>query len=132
MAINRHVRKFTRQLEMDLDGGTLQMSTCWNQRHAGAEPRTPRISIPFRSSAERFTWRLQRAAALLKFEDPRLSNFMAAPAKRENASPRHQRFVALQPKAGDLILFESWLRHEVPVNRSQLSRVSVSFNYEWV
>jgi uncharacterized protein (TIGR02466 family) len=30
-----------------------------------------------------------------------------------------------------VILFESWLRHEVPPARFSGERVSVSFNYAW-
>jgi uncharacterized protein (TIGR02466 family) len=33
--------------------------------------------------------------------------------------------------AGRLVLFESWLRHEVVMNRVAAERVSVSFNYNW-
>jgi uncharacterized protein (TIGR02466 family) len=29
------------------------------------------------------------------------------------------------------VLFESWLRHEVPMHRCDAERVSVSFNYHW-
>jgi uncharacterized protein (TIGR02466 family) len=34
-------------------------------------------------------------------------------------------------RAGRLILFESWLRHEVPTNRVAAERISISFNYNW-
>jgi len=34
-------------------------------------------------------------------------------------------------KAGDLVLFESWLRHEVPPARFSGERISISFNYGW-
>ena len=34
-------------------------------------------------------------------------------------------------EAGNVILFESWLRHEVPSNRVPEERISVSFNYAW-
>jgi len=30
-----------------------------------------------------------------------------------------------------LLLWESWLRHEVPMNLAEDDRISVSFNYEW-
>jgi uncharacterized protein (TIGR02466 family) len=33
--------------------------------------------------------------------------------------------------AGKLVLFESWLRHEVPPNPVAAERVSISFNYGW-
>jgi uncharacterized protein (TIGR02466 family) len=28
-------------------------------------------------------------------------------------------------------MWESWLRHEVPMNMSEEDRISVSFNYKW-
>jgi uncharacterized protein (TIGR02466 family) len=34
-------------------------------------------------------------------------------------------------KAGQVVLFESWLRHEVPPNPSSADRVSISFNFSW-
>jgi uncharacterized protein (TIGR02466 family) len=34
-------------------------------------------------------------------------------------------------RTGHLILFESWLRHEVAPNRRAAERVSISFNYGW-
>jgi uncharacterized protein (TIGR02466 family) len=33
--------------------------------------------------------------------------------------------------AGHLVLFESWLRHEVAPNPIDEERISVSFNYNW-
>ena len=37
--------------------------------------------------------------------------------------------VSETPAEGMLLLWESWLRHEVPLNRAQGNRISVSFNY---
>jgi uncharacterized protein (TIGR02466 family) len=47
---------------------------------------------------------------------------MAAPARKFQED--------LVPKVGEIILFESWLKHEVPPNRVKGTRISVSFNYE--
>jgi uncharacterized protein (TIGR02466 family) len=33
--------------------------------------------------------------------------------------------------AGNVTLFESWLRHEVPSNPLKAERISISFNYDW-
>jgi uncharacterized protein (TIGR02466 family) len=33
--------------------------------------------------------------------------------------------------AGTVLLFESWLRHEVPPNPVSAERVSISFNFSW-
>jgi uncharacterized protein (TIGR02466 family) len=57
---------------------------------------------------------------------------MASPPRKSNARPENQRFISLQPKAGEIILFESWMRHEVPPNSSKQERVSLSFNYDWI
>jgi uncharacterized protein (TIGR02466 family) len=57
---------------------------------------------------------------------------MAAPPKIEPCDERNRRFFNLKPEAGKLLLFESWLRHEVPPNLDDEDRVSVSFNYDWV
>ena len=67
----------------------------------------------------------------LKLEDPRLDRFMAAPPLRTKVRTDRQRWVVIPAQAGKLVLFESWLRHEVPPNPSAASRVSVSFNYNW-
>ena len=40
-------------------------------------------------------------------------------------------FIYVAPDAGDVLLWESWLRHEVPMNMIEEDRVSVSFNYNW-
>jgi uncharacterized protein (TIGR02466 family) len=71
-------------------------------------------------------------ASALKLEDPRLPQMMAAPPRRSDAGLAHQTFVSLQPQEGEVILWESWLRHEVVMNTSTAKRVSISFNYAWV
>jgi uncharacterized protein (TIGR02466 family) len=67
----------------------------------------------------------------LKFEDPRLDRFMAAPPRRSSARPQNKAFVVYPAKAGQVILFESWLRHQVATNRTTEERISISFNYNW-
>ena len=54
---------------------------------------------------------------------------MAAPPKKAKAPREAQSFVYLDPAPGTLILFESWLRHEVPPNQARQDRISISFNY---
>jgi uncharacterized protein (TIGR02466 family) len=56
---------------------------------------------------------------------------MNTPAVKEKAALRNQRFIEVQPSAGYVILFESWLKHEVPMNLSKKDRISISFNYGW-
>ena len=58
----------------------------------------------------------------LRFEDPRLPLMMAAP-------PRPGTFVTVQPRPGLLLLWESWLRHEVLPGTGRGDRLSISFNF---
>ena len=58
----------------------------------------------------------------IRFEDPRLPLMMAAP-------PRADTFVTVEPRPGLLLLWESWLRHEVLAGASKGDRLSISFNF---
>jgi uncharacterized protein (TIGR02466 family) len=129
--LERHLKRFTKKLEMDLGGGRLQMSTCWINIMPAKTSHSLHLH-PLSVLSGTYYLATPPGSSALKFEDPRLSKFMAAPPKTESAQAINQRFINVQPKAGELILFESWLRHEVPANLSQKPRVSISFNYEWV
>jgi uncharacterized protein (TIGR02466 family) len=56
---------------------------------------------------------------------------MAAPPRKAKARIENRSFVSIEPKAGTLLLWESWLRHEVPLNAARGERISVSFNFRW-
>ena len=58
----------------------------------------------------------------IRFEDPRLPLMMAAP-------PRAGTFVTVEPHPGLLLLWESWLRHEVLPGTGRGERLSISFNF---
>ena len=68
-------------------------------------------------------------ASSLKLEDPRLPFMMARPGVAEDAPEGERPFVYLRPQAGTVLMWESWLRHEVPPARFVGERVSISFNY---
>jgi uncharacterized protein (TIGR02466 family) len=58
----------------------------------------------------------------IRFEDPRLPLMMAAP-------PRPETFVSVSPRPGLLLMWESWLRHEVLPGTGRGGRLSISFNF---
>ena len=62
------------------------------------------------------------SSGAIRFEDPRLPLMMAAPAREDS-------FVSVQPRAGLLLLWESWLRHEVLAGKGKGERLSISFNF---
>jgi uncharacterized protein (TIGR02466 family) len=65
----------------------------------------------------------------IRFEDPRLGLMMAAPPRLQDAPAELQAFVAVEPRPGLLLLWESWLRHEVTPGTGKGERLSVSFNF---
>ena len=70
-------------------------------------------------------------AGAIKFEDPRHQMMMASPTRKKDAREELKPFIYVAPKVGDVLLWESWLRHEVPMNMAENERISVSFNYSW-
>jgi uncharacterized protein (TIGR02466 family) len=70
-----------------------------------------------------------RGSGTIRFEDPRLPLMMASPPRRRDAPEPLQPFVAVQPRAGLILLWESWLRHEVLPGAGRAERLSISFNF---
>jgi uncharacterized protein (TIGR02466 family) len=128
--ITRHVRAFAKTLELDLRGREIFMTDCWvNVMPPGTSHSMHLHPLSFISGT--YYVRTPEGCPGLKFEDPRLDRFMAAPPRLLNAREEHRAHITYPAAAGNVILFESWLRHEVPANRVPEERVSVSFNYNW-
>ena len=128
--LNRHVAKFVRELELDLDGRELTMTDCW----VNIMPRQVVHSLhlhPLSTISGTYYVQTPKRSSGLKFEDPRLERFMAAPPRLPNSRKENRPWVVLPADAGEMLLFESWLRHEVASNPAKGERVSVSFNYGW-
>jgi uncharacterized protein (TIGR02466 family) len=128
--INAHVKKYSARLQQDLQGHTLTMTDCW----VNIMPRGVVHGLhlhPHSTISGTYYVQTPRGCAGLKFEDPRLDRYMAAPPRAANARTENCSWVTLTPAARQLVLFESWLRHEVPPNPSARERISISFNYNW-
>ncbi len=128
--VDRHVAKFVGALELEMNGRPLSMTDCWvNIMHRGAAHGSH--LHPLATLSGIYYVQTPPDCPGLKLEDPRLERMMAAPPRRSDASRANQTWVTVPARAGRLILFESWLRHEVPPNTSRSDRISVSFNYGW-
>jgi len=128
--LNRHVRSFAASLELDLAQRQLTMTDCW----VNIMPRQVVHGLhlhPLSTISGTYYVKTPKGCAGLKFEDPRLERFMAAPPRRADSRPDNRPWVTLPAEAGTLVLFESWLRHEVPPNPVSAERISISFNYSW-
>lgn len=128
--IDAHVAAFAEDLHFDLEDRKLTLEDIWINvlPEGGSHPShihphsvisgTTYVAMPQGTSA-------------LKLEDPRHAMMMAAPARRPDAPIGLKPFVYLQPEVGEILLWESWLRHEVPMTMAEDPRISVSFNYAW-
>jgi len=125
--LDAHVALFAEQLEYDLHR-KLKLDNMWINvlehlgHHSGHIHPHSVISGTFYVS-------IPDGASALRFEDPRLGLLMNAPSRKSGARRDHETFVNIAPAAGTILLWESWLRHEVPINLSEDVRISISFNY---
>jgi uncharacterized protein (TIGR02466 family) len=126
--LNRHVAAFARTLDYDLDGRRLALDSLWINVLKPGGHHSAHIH-PHSVISGTLYLAVPKDASAIKYEDPRLAMFMAAPPRKPEAKDKNKTFVSVAPSAGTLLLWESWLRHEVPVNRAKAERVSVSFNY---
>jgi uncharacterized protein (TIGR02466 family) len=126
--LTRHALRFADELEFDLEGRSLALTDCWVNLMPPGVAHGLHLH-PLSTLSGTYYVRTPRGVPGLKFEDPRLSSFMAAPPLRRDAARRA--WVVMPAKAGEVLLFESWLRHEVAANPSSALRVSISFNFGW-
>jgi uncharacterized protein (TIGR02466 family) len=128
--LDRHARAYAEALQLDLAGGRLRLDSLWANvlkpggGHSGhIHPHSVLSGTVYVATPP--------GAGALKLEDPRLPLMMAAPPRRADADEDLKSFVYLTPAPGTVLMWESWLRHEVPASRARSERISLSFNYAW-
>ncbi len=129
-SLSRHVRAYAKSLELDLSTRALSMTDCWVNIMPPGVTHSLHLH-PLSTISGTYYVQVPRGSPGLKFEDPRLDRMMAAPPRRADAAEENRPWVTLPAQAGHILLFESWLRHEVPSNTSRSERISISFNYSW-
>lgn len=130
--LDKHVYKFAKHLEFNIANKELQISKLWINIMPNSAIHTGHIHPLSVISGTFYVDIPEKDAPALKFEDPRFQMMMAVPPKKENLKKENLNFYNYVPKPGQVVLFESWLRHEVNQNKTTKNRISVSFNYDWV
>lgn len=128
--LDHHVAEFVKDLEFDLDGRALVLEDLWINILPEGGTHSSHVHPHSVISGTTYV-AMPEGASALKLEDPRLSRMMAAPTRAKTARAELQPFIYVKPNVGDVLLWESWLRHEVPMNMAEDERISVSFNYRW-
>jgi uncharacterized protein (TIGR02466 family) len=118
--LNRHAAAFAKECGLELRRKP-RLDSLWvnllksSGQHSGHIHPNSLISGTFYVA-------VPAGSGAIRFEDPRLPLMMAAP-------PRADTFVTVQPRPGLLLLWESWLRHEVLAGTGRGERLSLSFNF---
>ena len=129
--LDRHAKAFAQAAAFDLGPrGKLRLDSLWvnvlepGAAHAGhIHPHSVVSGTVYVATP--------KGSAGPRLEDPRLAQMMAAPPRSADAPQDLRSFVTLSPSAGTVLMWESWLRHEVPAHGGRKPRVSLSFNYAW-
>jgi len=128
--LDRHVAGFAETLCFELEGRALQMEDIWINVLPEGGSHASHIHPHSVISGTTYV-AMPEGTSALKLEDPRHAMMMAAPPRRSDAPDELRPFVYVAPNVGEVVMWESWLRHEVPMNHAEDPRISISFNYAW-
>jgi uncharacterized protein (TIGR02466 family) len=129
--LNVHVARFAQALSLDLGPrGRLRLDSLWVNVLKPGAAHSGHIH-PHSVVSGTYYVVTPPGSGALRLEDPRLPLMMAAPNRRADAPESARTFVSIAPTAGTVLLWESWLRHEVLAGRHRGPRISVSFNWAW-
>lgn len=128
--LDKHVAAFANDLQFDLGEKKLKLDSMWINILPEGGIHTSHIHPHSVISGTTYV-AMPAETSAIKFEDPRSAMMMAAPTRLKDAREEMRQFIYVQPAVGDVLLWESWLRHEVPMNMAEDDRISVSFNYGW-
>lgn len=129
-ALDNHVKAFVEDLQFDLGDKKLKLDSLWINILPPGGIHTSHIHPHSVISGTTYV-AMPDGASAIRFEDPRHALMMAAPVRGADAREEMRSFIYVAPEVGDVLLWESWLRHEVPMNMAEEERISVSFNYGW-
>lgn len=129
--LDAHVAAFAAELAFDLGEGRLELEDLWINILPEGGSHSGHLHPHSVISGTTYVAMPQGASAI-RFEDPRHPMMMAAPPRKPDAPEDLKPFVYITPAVGEVLLWESFVRHEVPLNMAEDERISVSFNYKWV
>lgn len=128
--LDRQAAAFARELHLDLGGRRLKLDSLWANVMKPGGAHSGHIH-PLSVLSGTCYVAVPPGAGAIRFEDPRLPQMMARPPLAAEAAPAERPFVTLSPAPGTVLMWESWLRHEVMPHTGRGERVSLSFNYAW-
>jgi uncharacterized protein (TIGR02466 family) len=118
--LTRHAAKFAEECDFGL-GRRPRLDSLWANLLKSGGYHSGHIH-PHSLISGTFYVAVPPGSGRIRFEDPRLPLMMAAPQRADS-------FVSIDPRPGLLLMWESWLRHEVLPGTGKGERLSISFNF---
>lgn len=125
--LSRHAATFAQECAFDLQRKP-KLDSLWVNLLKGPGHHSAHIH-PHSIISGTFYVEVPAGSGGIRFEDPRLPLLMAAPARRLDGPDELRTFITIEPRPGLLLLWESWLRHEVLPGSGSKERLSISFNF---
>jgi uncharacterized protein (TIGR02466 family) len=125
--LSRHAVRFAADCAFDL-GRKPKLDSLWVNLLKGGGHHSGHVH-PNSIISGTFYVAVPAGSGPIRFEDPRLPLMMSAPPRDKNAPEELQSFVSIEPRPGLLLMWESWLRHEVLPGAGKGERLSISFNF---
>ena len=129
--IDKKVTQYSRALNFDYGGGSLEMLSCWVNVMRPKAHHDAHLH-PGNSLSGTYYVQGDSKSGALVLEDPVASLKAGGPGSGGGTAVSDRLEYSILPKPGQLVLFESWLRHSVTPYHGKPDRVSISFNYEWL
>ena len=126
--IDEHKNKYIKDLGWHANKSSIEMSSFWVNVMRKGTHHSFHIH-PLSVISGTFFLQCPPGSSPFKVQDPRSSAFMARPPIL--AESKQQSIHNIYPEEGSLLLFESWMPHEVPASKISKERISLSFNYNW-
>ena len=123
--LTRQAAAFAKDLAWDTKP---KLNSLWVNLLKGGGHHTAHIH-PYSILSGTFYVEAPPGSGAIRFEDPRLAMMMAAPQRRADAPEPLRQFVTIEPRPGLLLIWESFLRHEVLPGTTKAERLSISFNF---
>ena len=119
-ALGGHAATFAKEGRFEI-GRKPKLDSLWANLLTGGGQHSGHIH-PHSIISGTFYVEVPQGSGAIRFEDPRLPLMMAAPQRPDT-------FVTIEPRPGLLLMWESWLRHEVLPGTARGERLSISFNF---
>jgi uncharacterized protein (TIGR02466 family) len=125
--LDTHAAAFAKALHFELGRRRLKLDSIWINVLEPGGAHSGHIH-PHSVLSGTYYVDVPAGASALKLEDPRLPLMMAAPPRAEDAPEPERSFIYVEPKAGDVLIWESFVRHEVPASAHASASASTTAN----